>query len=364
MINRRQFHQSAAALACTALATSTLRAAQGNADKPKRKIKIGQIGTAHAHASGKLASYRGMPDDYEVVGIVEPDVKRRAAHEGRAPYDGLPWLTEEQLLATPGLEAVAIETEVRDLVPTATRAVRAGMHVHVDKPAGESMPALRTLLDEATKRGRTVQMGYMLRYNPAFQLAFQAAREGWLGEIFEVHGIMSKVLSPDDRNDMLPYKGGGMFELGCHVIDQMVTILGKPDRVTPYARNVRSDLDALADNQLAVFEYPTATATVRISLVEIDAGPRRQFTVCGTGGTLQIIPLEPPQAVFTLSAPHGDYKKGSHSVALPKPTGRYDGEFTDLAAVIRGEKSLAWTPQHDLAVHESILRASGLPIDT
>ena len=39
--------------------------------------------------------------------------QRRAAHEGRAPYDGLPWLTEEELLATPGLEAVAIETEVR-----------------------------------------------------------------------------------------------------------------------------------------------------------------------------------------------------------------------------------------------------------
>ena len=43
--------------------------------------------------------------------------------------------------------------------------------------------------------------------------------------------------------------------------------------------------------------------------------------------------------------------------------GRYDGDFEDLAKVIRGEKALAFTPAHDLAVHETILRASGLPVD-
>jgi len=39
---------------------------------------------------------------------------------------------------------------------------------------------------EAEQRGLTLQMGSMLRYNPAFQLLFQAHREGWLGEILEI----------------------------------------------------------------------------------------------------------------------------------------------------------------------------------
>ena len=50
-------------------------------------------------------------------------------------------------------------------------------------------------------------------------------------------------------------------------------------------------------------------------------------------------------------------------MTFPKNTGRYDGDFEDLAKVIRGEKALEFSPAHDLAVHETILRASGLPVE-
>jgi hypothetical protein len=130
------------------------RAAGG---KPAR-IKVGQIGTGHAHAAGKLETLRKFSDDWEVVGLVEPNADRRAAIESNAVYRDVPLLTEEQLLNTPGLAAVAVETEVRDLVPTARRCVAAGVHVHVDKPGGESLDDFAALLDEATRGGRTVQM--------------------------------------------------------------------------------------------------------------------------------------------------------------------------------------------------------------
>ncbi|HWA99538.1 MAG TPA: Gfo/Idh/MocA family oxidoreductase [Pirellulales bacterium] len=359
-MHRRAFHASAA----SAVAGLLMAKPRTHAASPRGKIKIGQIGTAHAHAAGKLAAIRKLADDYEVVGVVESDVARRERLSQQPPYAGLPWMTEEQLFAAPGLQAVAVETAVRELVPTALRSVEAGLHVHVDKPAGESMSAVRRLHEIAAGRARTVQMGYMFRYNPAFQLLFQAVREGWLGEIFEVDAVMSKALEGNERKRLLEYRGGSMFELGCHVIDQLVTVLGKPDRVTAYPRQTRSELDPLVDNQLAVFEYPHATAAVRSSLVEINGGPRRQFIVCGTEGTLEILPLEPPQAVLTLTKPCGAYRKGRQEVELPKMTGRYDDEFRDLAAVIRGEKPFAWSPQHDLVTHECILRASSLPVDT
>ena len=40
--------------------------------------------------------------------------------------------------------------------------------------------------------------------------------------------------------------------------------------------------------------------------------------------------------------------------------GRYDREFIDLAKIVRGEKKLAWDAAHDIAVHETLLRASGI----
>ena len=48
------------------------------------KIKYGQIGVGHAHAS-KLSEYRKSPD-FEVVGIVEPNplLKQRAERRSRS----------------------------------------------------------------------------------------------------------------------------------------------------------------------------------------------------------------------------------------------------------------------------------------
>ncbi len=359
-MERRQFLNRVGQVACALPVASWLASGSAQADDARSKIKIGQIGTSHAHASGKLEAIRKLSDRYEVVGVVEPDAKRRERLQDQAPYAGLKWVTEEELLATPGLQAVAVETEVRELVPTAQRMVAAGKHVHVDKPAGESLSEFKTLLDTATSRGVTVQMGYMFRYNPAFQLCFQAVRDGWLGNVFEIHGVISKTLGASARKSLAEYRGGSMFELGCHLIDMVTTILGKPEQVTPHLRRTRPEQDDLADNMLAVFDYPKATATIRSSMLEVDGGRRRHFTVCGDHGTIEIYPLEPPQLRLTLDAPRGAFKKGTQEVTLPKMTGRYDGEFIDLAAVIRGEKPFGWPPSHDLATHEAILRASGL----
>jgi predicted dehydrogenase len=323
------------------------------------RIRIGQIGTAHAHASGKMDTMRASAD-FEVVGIVEPDAARRAKLETSPTYAGLPWLTEEQLLTAPGLRAVAVETEVKDLLATAARCIATEKHIHLDKPAGESLPAFQRLLDDATQRRLIVQMGYMFRSNPAFQLCFQLLRDGALGEVFSIDAQMSKLIDPAGRAALLPYRGGSMFELGCHVIDAVVTILGRPEKVTPYNRSVAAD--GFPDNQLAVLEYPRATATVRSALAEVEGTARRQFVVCGTRGTFDIRPLEAPAARLALTAPHGAYRRGYQDVKFPTTGGRYDGDFRELAQAIRGEKPFPFTPAHDLAVQEAVLLASGLPI--
>ena len=49
-------------------------------------------------------------------------------------------------------------------------------------------------------------------------------------------------------------------------------------------------------------------------------------------------------------------------MTFPKPSGRYDSDFADFAKCIRGEKSLPFTPEHDLIVEETLLLASGLPL--
>ena len=362
--SRRDFLRASttAGLAAGAWAALKTTHAQTGAGAKPPKTRIGQIGTAHAHAAGKMDTLRHS-DDFELVGVVEPDPQRRAAAEKTQTYAGLPWVNEGHLLNTPDLQAVAVETDVKDLVPTAARCIAAGKHVHLDKPAGESLAAFKRLLDDATRRKLTVQMGYMLRYNPAFQLCFQLVRDGSLGDVFSIDATMSKVIGAAERKPLLPYRGGGMFELGGHIIDPVINILGRPTKVTACNRHCSPLDDGLADNQLAVLEYPKATVTVRVALVEIDGGARRQFVVCGTKGTFDIRPIEPPQARLALDAPRAGYKKGYQDVTFTRGGGRYDGDFADLAKVIRGEKAFGFSTGHDLAVEETLLLASGMPLD-
>ena len=328
-IARRDFLRQSALAAGLATAGRGLASGAGAA-KPSR-IRVGQIGTAHAHAAGKMEALRRLVDDFEVLGVVEPDAVRRRAAENSPVYRGLTWMGEEQLLHAPGLKVVAVETEVSQLLPTARRCAAAGMHMHLDKPAGENLAEYRQLLDQATSRQLCVQMGYMFRCNPAFRFCFEAVRQGWLGRIFDVYGLMSKMADEDERKRNLRYRGGVMFELGCHLIDPLVTVLGRPTAVTSKRRSLRPEQDGLADNAWAQFEYPSAAATIRVSLTEVEGGPHRQFVVCGTEGTLEIRPLEPPRLSLTLDRPRGQWVRGCQEVSLPKMPGRYDDQLRQLA---------------------------------
>jgi predicted dehydrogenase len=327
------------------------------ANPAKPRIKVGQIGVGHAHAT-KLAVYRRSPE-YEVVGIVEPDATLRAKAEGQAAFQGLPWMTREQLLNVPGLQVVLVETRVRDLLDNAEASIAAGKHVHLDKPAGESLPQFRRILDAARKQSLLVQMGYMYRYNPGFVLLREFLAKGWLGEPFEVHAVMSKVLDAESRNDAAPYPGGIMFELGCHLVDQVVGLFGRPKRIAEYSQHVAKVDDKLLDNMLAVFTYPKMIASVKSSAVEVEGMSRRHFVVCGTEGTFHIQPLDNPSVRVALSAPRGNHRKGVQEIRFPKYE-RYVGDAADMALIIRGEKASDFSYEHDLAVQETLLAACGV----
>lgn len=339
------------------LLPGTISSAQADEKAATPRIKIGQIGVGHAHAS-KLSVYRQSPD-YEVVGIVEPNPELRKKAESQEPFRGLPWMSQEQLLNVSGLQAVLVETQVRDLLKTAETCVTAGKHVHIDKPAGESLPQFRRILDSAARQKLLVQMGYMYRYNPAVVLLREFLKQGWLGDIFEVHTVMSKVVDPASRRNLAEYRGGIMFELGCHILDLVIGILSKPISITPVIQHASSIHDSLADNMLAILGYPRAIATIKSSAMEVDGGDRRHLVVCGSEGTFHIQPLDNPSARVTLSKPQGQYKKGYQDVTFPKYN-RYIDDAADMAKIIRGEKESNFSYEHDFIVQSTLLQACGL----
>jgi hypothetical protein len=86
---------------------------------------------------------------------------------------------------------------------------------------------------------------------------------------------------------------------------------------------------------------------------------RRHLVVCGTEGTFHIQPLDNPSARVSLSQTRGEYRKGTQDLKFPKYS-RYVADAADMARIIRGEKASDFSPAHDLAVQETLLRASNL----
>jgi predicted dehydrogenase len=333
-------------------AAASAALSQAFAASQSQRIRLCQIGTQHAHAAGKIASVRALLDLYDVVGLSDSEPSDAGA------YKDLPRYSTDALLALPGLEVVNVETRVEDSCATALKVIQAGKHVHLDKPGALSHQEFKTMRLEAEKRGVIVQMGYMLRHNPAFELLFRAVREGWLGEITEIDAMMGKLANQATRKELRGLSGGGMFELGCHMMDAALTVMkSKPQKV--YALSTPSTRDGTKDNQLAVLEYAKATVTLRCNHADPFGGPRRRFQVTGTKGSMEIMPMESGHCVLRLDAAHEGFKKGEQVLKLDVPKDRYVGEFTTLAKSVRGEMKFPWSAQHDIEVHETVMLASG-----
>lgn len=370
--DRRHLLTSAVGAGAAVAAGQWLPSTTIAADPSKQRIKVGQIGVGHEHASGKMDTFRKLSDHYEVVGIVEPDPELRKRRENDPTYKGLTWMTEEQLLNSRGLQAVAVEVDSDDdrLMEIAGHCIGAGMHVHLDKPGGESFSKFKKVLDEAGRRSLTVQLGYMYRNNPAVQFCRKAVQQGWLGQVFEVDCVMSKFSGVGYRKYLSQFRGGTMFIYCCHMIDLVVGLMGKPDRVVSFPRQTRSDAGPMCDNGLVVFEYPKTTATIRTASLEVEGFKRRQLVVCGDEGTIDIRPLEiygisPPQPLklqIALATARDSFKPGYQEVTFPTVPARYDDQLIELAQIIRGEIANPYPLEHELIVQECLLTACGYPL--
>jgi len=345
-LNRRRFlHAAAGATAASALPANLFAAASAS------RIPIGFLGLTHSHGPEKLRLLLKLTD-FEVVGVCEQDAAARKTCEEL----GVKLLGQDELLERS--RVVAVESAVRDHAPHALLALRAGKHVHVEKPPATNLEAMREMVTLAQQNKLLLQSGYMWRYHPGFNAMIEAVRRGWLGEVFMVRASITNNLAASRRSEWAEFKGGGMFELGAHLVDAMVRMMGKPKAATPFLRHHGQFDDSLKDNTLAVLEFERALAVITNSTMQAAANPARNFEVLGTNGSAMLQPIEPPGLKFDLAKPAGPYQKGLQPV--PLTYARYQADFVELAAAVRGERSLSVSLEEELVIHETVLRASNM----
>lgn len=347
-MNRRKFIQYASAGSMPLLVA---QAAPG-------VIRTGILGTQHSHTSGKLKAMKDSPD-YEVAAICENNPEAKARAQRNPQFQGLRWMSEEELLGDRSLRLIVVECSVWEALGWGRKVIDAGKHLHLEKPPGNAWVPFKELVDEARKKKLLLQTGYLWRWHEGVSAAIDAARNGWLGDVLMVRGTMNSDRDATQRAVEAKYRGGGLFELGGHVIDRTVELLGRPKKVHSWLRHDTSIPDKLADNNLAVFEYDKALAVIAQSARMSGSGDHRSFEIMGTDGTVMVWPeSSPPRMRVHMRKAQGPYKAGWQDITLP-PQPRFIGDFKELARAIQNDQPLKHSYDHELLLHETLLRASG-----
>ncbi len=344
-----------------------------------KKIKIAQIGTGHDHADQVFTSLKAMRDIFDVVGYAKvPEDERgyawRENHFKRVAcaYENAKEYTVDEILAMPDLDAVAIETFDLNLVKYAQMAADRGLHIHMDKAAGESAEEYEKLLSTIKEKNLAFNIGYMYRFNPAIQHTFEKVKSGEIGKIHSVDAEMNCYYASDKREWLEQFQGGMMQYLGCHLVDLIVRLRGVPDEIIPY--NIASGADGLKtkDMAFAVFKYEDGICTVRSSMLDVGGSARRHIIVNGEKGTIAISPMErvePQQKgyVYALSTTleqyylensWGEGKKTTYEVF-----DRYQGMLAAFAEMVCGERGYEVDMETEARVQRCLLAANGMQCD-
>lgn len=326
-------------------------------------VRMAQYGTKHGHALGKLLALIHNPE-VELAGVYEPDPRRREellAQNGF--FKSLRWFDDPQeFLADPSIVAVASEGLNSESLAQTEQIIDAGKHVWYDKPAGEDWSHWQRVAAKAQERRLHIQMGYMFRYHNGFRRIARWVHTGLLGEVYAIRAHMSTWINVAQRRVIGQHRGGIFYDLGGHMLDQIVWLLGRPARVTSFLRNDGGEPTGFADNTLCVLEYAHGLAYVDIAAMEARPMARR-FEVYGSKGSAILLePFEPAHLIrLCLEEADGGYNQGEQLIPVSGQARQelYDLELEAFVRTITGRQPPDRSLAHESLVQETLLRAVG-----
>lgn len=139
----------------------------------------------------------------------------------------------DALLDDPAIELVVIASPNASHVPLATRALRAGKHVVVDKPLAIHNAEAQQLIELAQRHDRLLSVFQNRRWDAGFLALRRAIDEGTLGEIASYEARFDR-FRPQPKTGWREHDepgAGVLYDLGAHLIDQALVLFGLPERV-------------------------------------------------------------------------------------------------------------------------------------
>jgi len=168
--------------------------------------------------------------------------------------------------------------------PLALAALSAGKHVVVDKPFALDVAEAEAMIATAQAGGRVLSVFHNRRWDADFLALRALLQAGALGEVAELHSHFDRYRPqvPDRWRDREGPGSGLWYDLGPHLVDQVLQLFGPPLAVS--ADLVRQRQGAQAVDYFHVqLRYPRLRAILHAGALVPGHGLR--FAVHGSGGS-------------------------------------------------------------------------------
>ncbi|HET9724139.1 MAG TPA: Gfo/Idh/MocA family oxidoreductase [Actinomycetota bacterium] len=210
------------------------------------------------------------------------------------------------------LDLVVVTTPNRSHVAIALGAVEAGLHVVMDKPIAPSSVDARGLATAAADRGVLLSVFQNRRWDADFLTVRRLLEGDALGRVVRLESRFERwdpALGGGWRELGAPEEGGGMLlDLGSHLVDQAIQLLGPPISVYAEVGRRRPGAEADDDAFVALVHPGGVRSHLWMSLVAGALGPR--FRVLGLGGTFEVHGLDPQEQQLKDGMVPGDDRYG------------------------------------------------------
>ena len=200
-----------------------------------KKIRVGIIGAGGIAAGKHLPGHRSVKG-VEVIAVC--DIVEEKAKAFARKHD-IPYYFKDymDLISMDELDTVSVCTPNNFHAAPTIAALEAGKHVLCEKPMAGNARDAQAMLEAAQRTGKILQIGLQSRFNKRMMTLRKLYQEGFFGEAYYGRAIALRRRGIPASPTFITKKmagGGPLIDIGVHVLDVLLWILGYPRPVRAF----------------------------------------------------------------------------------------------------------------------------------
>lgn len=280
----------------------------------------------------------------------------------------------EEILANPDIHIVVVNTPNEHHYPMTKAALLAGKHVVTEKPFTLSLAEGKELIELAEQKNKVLAVFHNKRLETDHLTVQKILADGALGRVVEIEWHYDRyrnvITHKAWKEDKLP-GSGTWFDLGVHMLDSMLCLLGRPQAVNADMRSLRR-AEGSTDYFNVCFHYADMRVLLRSSTFVSEKGAT--VSVHGDKGSLLkfgqdvqeqqlmngVLPYQQNWANHgsdNFATLHRQLENGSERTQIESERGCYELFYRNIVDAINNKDILRFPAQQALLAVEMLLAA-------